>query len=118
MEKREQNEIAMQSKAYMEVYNRFPELRGRIFAINNNSENGIKGALNKAMGVYSGVSDMCFILSNGKTAWVEWKTEIGRQGKDQIQWQGLIESLGHSYYLIRSANDFECLVSKLLQSDK
>lgn len=113
MEKREQKEIAMQSKAYEEVYNEYPEFRGRLFAINNNSENKIKGAINKAMGVYSGVSDMCLLLPEGKTAWIEWKTESGKQSKHQIEWQKLCKSLGHDYYIVRSHDEFINLLLKL-----
>jgi len=113
MEKREQNEVATQSKAYLEVYNNHPELRGRIFAINNNSENSIKGALNKAMGVYSGVSDMCFILSGGRVAWIEWKTEFGTQSKQQTDWQSLIESCEHQYFIVRSKEQFLSLINTL-----
>lgn len=114
MEEREKNEIAMQSKAYQEIFNNYPELRGRIFAINNNSENKIKGAFNRAMGVYSGVSDMCMILPNGRTAWIEWKTESGRQSPGQMRWQKTIESLGHSYYIVRSEDQFKSLVLRLI----
>lgn len=114
MEEREKNEIAMQSKAYQYIFNKYPKLRGRIFAINNNSENKIKGAFNKAMGVFSGVSDMCLILPNGRTAWIEWKTETGRQSTSQIDWQNKIESLGHKYYLVRSEQQFVDLIHLLI----
>jgi hypothetical protein len=115
MEKREQQEIKIQSDAYMEVYNTRPELRGRLFAINNNSENNIKGALNKAMGVYAGVSDMCFILDSGYCAWIEWKTSTGVQSKGQKEWQFMIENLGHKYYIVRSRDDLFSLIEKLLK---
>ena len=114
MEKREKNEVAIQSNAFLDVYNNYPELRGRIFAINNNSENSIKGALNRAMGVYSGVSDMCLILKDGKTAWIEWKTESGTQSKQQKDWQSLIESCGHKYFIVRSKEQFIELINNYI----
>jgi len=106
MENREKSEIRAQSDAYQAVYNEFPELRGRIFAINNNSENAIKGAMNKAMGVFEGVSDMCLICHEGRVVWIEWKTTTGKQSKAQVSWQALVESLGHVYELVRNENEF------------
>lgn len=106
MIKREQNEIALQSKAFTNIWNNRPDLRGRIFAINNNSENKIKGALNKAMGVLAGVSDMCFLLLDGRILWIEWKTDTGSQSDGQIEWQRKVESIGHTYVIVRSEIEF------------
>jgi len=61
------SEATIQSKAFQNLWNSRPDLRGRIFAINNNSINGIKGAMNKAMGVVAGVADMCYLKPEGKT---------------------------------------------------
>ncbi len=96
----------MQSKAFKNLWNNHPDLRGRIFAINNNSVNGIKGAINKAMGVVSGVADMCYLKPEGKTCWIEWKTESGKQSPEQVKFQQLCISLGHEYYIIRSEAEF------------
>lgn len=106
MEKREQLEIKMQSDAYQKLYNTRPELRGRIFAVNNNSENAIKGALNKSMGVYPGVSDMLLMLPLGKWVCIEWKTPTGSQSPKQIDWQKIAEQMGNDYILVRSEIEF------------
>lgn len=106
MEKRESQEVALQSKAYLNLYNTRPDLRGRICAVNNNSENAIKGAMNKAMGVYPGVSDMFFVCEDGKIVWIEWKLPTGSQSVNQISWQKLVQSLGHIYVIVRSEEEF------------
>jgi len=111
-ENREQNEVAMQSKAYTRMYNERPHLRGRVFAVNNNSENKVKGALNKAMGVYGGVSDMLMMIPNGKWVCIEWKTETGVQSEGQKEWQKLAESLGNTYIVVRSENEFFSVIDK------
>lgn len=111
MEKREKSEIKAQSDCLTKLWNQRPELRGRIFAVNNNSENEIKGAINRAMGVLSGVSDTIFIGSNGRTIYIEWKTENGSQSKAQKEWQRLIESFGHIYYIVRSECEFLRVIS-------
>jgi hypothetical protein len=100
------SEVATQARAFQNLWNARPDLRGRIFAINNNSINGIKGAMNKAMGVIAGVADMCFLKPNGKTCWIEWKTDIGKQSPQQITFQKLCLSLGHEYHIVRSEAEF------------
>ena len=100
------NETATQAKAFQNLWNARPDLRGRIFAINNNSINGIKGAMNKAMGVIAGVADMCYLKPEGKTCWIEWKTDIGRQSPQQVTFEKLCRSLGHEYHIVRSEEEF------------
>jgi len=112
MEKREKSEIKAQSDCVTKIWNERPELRGRIFAVNNNSENEIKGAMNRAMGVLPGVSDTVFIGSLGRSIYIEWKTETGSQSKAQKEWQELIESLGHIYYLVRSEGEFISIINR------
>ena len=109
---REQDEVAIQSKAYTKMYNERPHLRGRIFAVNNNSDNKIKGALNKAMGVYPGVSDMLMMLEGGKWICIEWKTATGSQSDGQKAWQNLAESLGNIYVIVRNESEFFAILDR------
>ena len=44
-------------------------------------------------------SNMCFYF------WIEVKSQIGRQGTDQIAFQKMIEFMGGNYYLCRSIQD-------------
>jgi len=100
------NELQAQAKAFTNLWNARPDLRGRIFAINNNSVNGIKGAMNKSMGVVPGVADMCYLKPEGRTCWIEWKTETGRQSEHQKRFQRICLSLGHEYHIVRSEEEF------------
>ena len=100
------SEIQMQSKAFVNLWNSRPDLRYRVFAINNNSQNGIKGAMNKAMGVVAGVADMCYLKPEGRVLWIEWKTEIGKQSAEQKQFEKLCHELGHDYIIVRSEEEF------------
>jgi hypothetical protein len=104
-------EIQLQSSSFVKLWNERPDLRGRIFAINNNSVNRIKGAMNRSMGVIPGVADMAYLIPDG-IVWIEWKTPDGKQSKDQIQFQHLVESLGHRYFIVRSDLEFRDIVSK------
>lgn len=71
--------------------------------------NSIAGAQAKAMGLISGVSD-CLFMWKGKTYCFEFKTTIGRQSDNQMEWQQLVENNGFEYIIIR---DFEFFCSKI-----
>lgn len=57
------------------------------------------------MGLLSGVSDLCVMLPEGKTLWVEVKTPTGRQSETQKAFQKRAGELGHSYCIWRSIDD-------------
>jgi hypothetical protein len=98
-------EIQMQSSAFLNLWNKRPELRGRVFAINQNSHNRIKGALNKSLGVMPGVADMAYLIQ-GSIVWIEWKTDTGRQSPEQKSFEQLVTHLGMRYYIVRSEVEF------------
>lgn len=98
-------EIQMQSSAFLNLWNKRPELRGRVFAINQNSHNRIKGALNKSLGVMPGVADMAYLIQ-GSIVWIEWKTETGRQSPEQKSFEQMVTRLGMRYYIVRSESEF------------
>ena len=82
----------------------------RLFCINNNSSNVIRGSLNTAMGVKAGVSDMIFI-GECNTLFLEFKTETGKQSSEQ----GLFEEATYccfnaTYIIIRSLEEFKKLI--------
>jgi hypothetical protein len=99
-------EAQMQRKAFLNLWESRPDLRGRVFAINNNSVGNVRGGKNKALGVVAGVADMCYLKPEGQTCWIEWKTETGRQSPEQIKFQALCLSLGHEYHIVRSEAEF------------
>jgi hypothetical protein len=103
------SELQLQSQSFTHLWNNYPELRGRVFTINNNSENRIKGSINKALGVIAGVSDMVMLIRQS-VIWIEWKVESGRQSKQQIEFQKLVESLGMEYHIVRTQEEFIDLV--------
>jgi len=106
------SEATIQSKAFQNLWNSRPDLRGRVFAINNNSVGGARGSINKALGVVAGVADMCYLKADGKTCWIEWKTETGRQSPEQVKFQQLCLSLGHEYHIVRSEAEFLTIINK------
>jgi len=71
----------------------------------NNSKNKIEGNKNLAKGIIPGRSDFEFFF-NGKTYFIEIKTEKGIQEEDQIIFQKNIEKHGFQYFIIRNIEEF------------
>lgn len=117
IEKLPPSEGKIQSECYIWFHNTYPEHRGRLYAINNNSQNAIKGSFNKAMGVVKGVADMHFIMPKGRIAFLEFKAPGGKQSDAQWKWMKKVESLGHYYCIITSVIDFKAWVEKFLQME-
>lgn len=78
-----------------------------IFSVPNGGTRNIREALLlKATGVVAGVSDLIIVRLN-EIIFVEVKTEIGKQSKEQKEFQKIIEKLGFKYILVRSLEDFQ-----------
>ena len=78
-----------------------------IFSVPNGGTRNIREAmLLKATGVVAGVSDLIIVRQN-EIIFVEVKTEIGKQSKEQKKFQETVEKLGFKYLLVRSLEDFK-----------
>ena len=60
---------------------------------------------------YKGVSDL-IATKDGKTLFIEVKTETGKQSDDQIKFQKDIEDHGGTYLLVRSIDEVDAFVKK------
>lgn len=69
-------------------------------------------ALKKARntGFLPGVSDTIIVAPNGVTLYIEFKTKIGRQSDEQIEFERRVSMLGHRYYLCRSLIEFQSII--------
>ena len=74
--------------------------------------NFIAGAQGKAMGIVSGVSDCIFVWND--VHFFEFKTEIGRQSDNQIEFEKNVKNKGHNYYVVRSLNQFVIIINAIL----
>ncbi len=63
-------------------------------------------------GLYPGASDL-IVHHHPRLIWVEVKTATGKQSDKQKAFQCHVESLGYSYYLVRSLDDFKIVISGL-----
>lgn len=77
-----------------------------VFAIaNGGSRNAIEGANLKKEGVLAGVADLQVLLNNGKSLFLEVKTEKGKQQQTQKDFEERCKELGHNYHIVRSIED-------------
>lgn len=109
-------EARIQQEAQMWFHNTFPERRGMLFEINNNSQNAREGMEHRCMGRVRGVSDMCLLVPGGRVVFVEFKTETGRQSEYQQNWEALVTRNGFRYVIIRSVVEFQKLVSAVFSA--
>lgn len=105
-------EAALQQQQVVWFNNSLPEHRGRLFAVNNNSINSVKGRSMKAQGVRAGVSDLIF-LGSRSVLFIENKTATGRQQKCQKEFEEVVNKFGHcEYHICRSLDQFKELIIK------
>jgi hypothetical protein len=100
------SEFKLQSQCFLYHWNERPQERGRLFTVNNNSDNKIRAVINQSMGVVPGVADMMYLSDTGLIA-IEFKTITGRQSDVQKRWQAVIEAAGYRYVIIRTFEEFK-----------
>lgn len=110
------NEDKLHANCYLWFHATYPELRGLLCYNLNNSRNKIQAMMDKGKGLQKGRSDLVFYY-NGSATMIELKTEEGYQSKEQKEWQSRIEKAGFKYYVIRSLEEFQQLINKLIQSN-
>jgi hypothetical protein len=107
------SEARIQQEIVMFFNNEYPKLRGCLCYNNNNSVGGLRGKLNKFLGVVKGRSDMVLYYKSFSVM-IELKTEKGRQSDSQRSWQYLMTNQGFEYYIIRSLEEFKELIVKIV----
>jgi hypothetical protein len=58
-----------------------------------------------AEGLFPGVADLCFMLSGGRAAWLEMKTEVGSLSDYQLGFKARCVRLGHLWGMARSVDE-------------
>jgi len=61
------------------------------------------------IGLRRGASDTIIVLP-GKTIYVEFKTPIGTQSSDQLEFENIITGLDQDYHLVRSVEEFKTVI--------
>lgn len=87
----------------------YPQYKKILFSIpNGGARNRVTGAILKAEGATSGVSDLILLKANRfyGSLCIEMKTTAGTQKDSQREWQTAVESHGNKYVICRSVEDF------------
>ena len=82
-----------------------------LFHCNNKAKNKIEGNRMKAMGVKTGVPDLILVV-NEKVIFIELKTQIGKQGKEQKIFETQVKSLNQIYVIVRTLEEFKEICKK------
>lgn len=81
--------------------------KGLIFSVpNGGTRNIIEAKKLKETGLMAGVADLIVLYPNGKTYFIELKTDTGKQSDKQIEFEKRVTELGFEYKLIRSLEEF------------
>ena len=96
----------------MWFWNNYPTHRGMLCYNLANSKNEIDGALNKAMGLVAGRSDLT-LYANSTAYFIEMKKPEGVQSELQKKFQAVAEQHGYTYVICRSLDDFKNFIHYL-----
>lgn len=102
----------IQSCCVQIAWNEYPETRGLYYSIPNENSRGdsnaITGAIRKSYGIVAGVADTYLAMARGGYfgLYIEFKSEVGRQRKEQVEFQQRVESQGYKYVVVRSVEEW------------
>ena len=78
----------------------------------NNPRNMIDGSRLKGAGLVKGVADMEYLRPNRPPLFIEFKLPGEKQLPEQIEFQEIVESIGHDYEIVTSVDEFKQLMKK------
>ncbi len=107
------NEDQLQQQCILYFNNKYKHLRGRLFRTENKTTTNSKG-----LGLIKGVSDLQFILSDGRIAPIELKVYGSRHKvshlQQQLDWLKQIKKLSAHAYFCFSTDEFKELIDRLV----
>ena len=87
-----------------------------IYAVPNGGSRNVREAQRlKAEGVLAGVADLVVLLPQGKSLYIEMKVKGNRQTENQKAFQGKAITLGHSYTVCYSFEEFKNAVESAIE---
>ena len=112
------NEDQTQAHIIKWFSNTYPEFRGLLFEVNNDTKS-IKHAMKRrAMGMISGVSDLLFITPQGRVAGIEIKAPETRHKTthiiNQLSWGNLVIETGGLYLISASIDEIMMFVNEII----
>jgi hypothetical protein len=67
-----------------------------------------------ALGLRAGIPDLCLLCSDGRTRWIELKTDSGKLSTAQMRFRDLCNEWGHDWALVRSVEELHAILDKWL----
>lgn len=107
----QQQIIEAWNNSHTKIHSTYPE-RQRLYCVYNNSVNTKEGNKMRSMGVRKGIADLEYIQDDGKTHYIELKTETGTQSQEQIEFQELCVKLNVPYSICRSYSEFWAIIGR------
>ncbi len=99
----------------------FPDFRGLLFEVNNDTYNMKHAMKRRSMGMIKGISDLIFIIpNNGRIVGIELKANNSRHTKthiqSQINWGKTLIENGGNYLITSSAGDVKTFINNLIRN--
>lgn len=85
-----------------------------LFSVPNSGKDVKEQSYKKATGMMAGVSDLILLMPNGKTIFVEMKTEKGTQSDSQKEFESSVKALDFQYIVCRSLEQFQKEIQQLI----
>lgn len=95
----------------------YPKFARLIYSIPNGGTRDKREAKTlKAEGLLAGASDVVIAIPNTQNhgLYIEFKSSVGTQSKDQMEFQRAVESMGYRYVIVRRFETFVGLVREQL----
>lgn len=87
-----------------------------IYAVPNGGSRNVREAQRlKAEGVLAGVADLVVLLPQGKSLYIEMKVKGNKQTDNQKDFQKIAETLGHTYAVCYSFEEFQQVIENQIQ---
>lgn len=87
-----------------------------IYAVPNGGSRNVREAQRlKTEGVLAGVADLVVLLPQGKSLYIEMKVNGNRQTDNQKEFQEKVTSLGHTYAVCYTFEEFQKIIENQIQ---
>lgn len=97
------------------LWNNYPETRGNFIHIPNegNRSSVVDGGIRKALGLVAGAPDTFLFMARGgyHGLAIEFKSLVGRQREEQVEFQKRLEANGYKYELCRTEEQFHSIIA-------
>lgn len=106
-----QKESVLQTSCVKWFRYQYPHLI--IYAVPNGGSRNIREAQRlKTEGVLAGVADLVIMFPQGKSLYIEMKIKGNKQTDNQKEFQKIAETLGHTYTVCYSFDEFKEIIEK------